>query len=131
MTNDCLHIRGLTFHAFHGVNPEETALGQKFVIDVDLYLPLAPAAQADDLTITVNYAHVARSVKWRVTESCYKLIETLAEQIAADLLAGFVCEAVRVVVHKPEAPLREIFTDVSAEVYRERGTGASAENAQD
>ncbi|MDR1320963.1 MAG: dihydroneopterin aldolase [Gracilibacteraceae bacterium] len=125
MTNDCLHIKGLTFHAFHGVNPAEAELGQKFIIDADIYLPAATRAPADDLTMTVNYTHVARAIKWRVMENKYNLIETLAEQIAADLLGGFDCAAVRVTVHKPSAPLKEIFADVSVEVYRVREDGAA------
>ncbi|MDR0433717.1 MAG: dihydroneopterin aldolase [Gracilibacteraceae bacterium] len=124
MINDCLHIKGLTFHAFHGVNPAEAELGQKFIIDVDLYLRPTEYAPADDLSVTVNYAHVARAVKWRVTENKYRLIETLAEQIAVDLLGSFDCAAARVTVHKPGAPLKENFADVSAEVYRAREKNA-------
>jgi dihydroneopterin aldolase len=126
MTNDCLRIKGLTYHAFHGVNPAEAELGQKFVVDVELYLPPARYAPADDLSGTVNYARVAQAVGRRVTENRYNLIETLAEWISADLLRDFACAAVRVTVHKPEAPLKGIFTDVAVEFYRERGEDGAA-----
>ncbi|MFQ6652570.1 hypothetical protein Gotur_024373 [Gossypium turneri] len=32
---DKLILRGLKFHGFYGVKPEEKKLGQKFLVDVD------------------------------------------------------------------------------------------------
>jgi dihydroneopterin aldolase len=115
---DCIHIRGLTFHAFHGVNPEEAAQGQKFVIDADLFLALAPAGEADDLSLTVNYAQVVKTIKSIVTGERCLLIEALAERLSAALLAKYPLESVRLEVHKPQAPLRDVFQDVSVEIYR-------------
>ncbi|MBA0870824.1 hypothetical protein Goshw_017648 [Gossypium schwendimanii] len=34
-TEDKLILRGLKFHGFHGVKPEEKKLGQNFLVDVD------------------------------------------------------------------------------------------------
>jgi len=35
MRGDKLILRGLKFHGYHGVKPEERKLGQKFLVDVD------------------------------------------------------------------------------------------------
>ncbi|KAK6791268.1 hypothetical protein RDI58_010349 [Solanum bulbocastanum] len=40
---DKLVLRGLKFHGYHGVKPEETKLGQKFLVDVDAWMDLRPA----------------------------------------------------------------------------------------
>jgi dihydroneopterin aldolase len=49
------------------------------------------------------------------------LIETLAERIAGVVLAHPPVEAVRVTVHKPNAPIEVPFSDVAVTIERERG----------
>ena len=46
---DKIHIRDLELYCKHGVYPEETFLGQKFLFDVTLYTNTRPAGLTDDL----------------------------------------------------------------------------------
>jgi len=55
---DRVLLRGLLFHAHHGVLPAETALGQKFCVDVSLTVSLAKAGASDNLQDAVDYAAV-------------------------------------------------------------------------
>ena len=55
---DRVLLRGLLFHAFHGVLPEERSLGQKFELDVALSVDTRRAGATDDLADTVSYADV-------------------------------------------------------------------------
>ncbi|URE10110.1 dihydroneopterin aldolase, partial [Musa troglodytarum] len=57
---DKLILRGLQFHGFHGVKPEEKKLGQKFVVDVDAWLDLSNAGKSDDISDTVSYTDIYR-----------------------------------------------------------------------
>lgn len=57
---DKLILRGLQFHGFHGVKPEEKKFGQKFVVDVDAWLDLSTAGKTDDLSDTVSYTDIYR-----------------------------------------------------------------------
>ncbi|CAN1133877.1 Dihydroneopterin aldolase 2 [Linum perenne] len=57
---DKLVLRGLKFHGFHGVKPEERSLGQKFVIDVDAWMDLQPAGNSDQLVDTISYTDIYR-----------------------------------------------------------------------
>lgn len=57
---DKLVLRGLRFHGFHGVKLEEKKLGQKFVIDVDVWLDLSDAGKSDDISDTVSYTDIYR-----------------------------------------------------------------------
>jgi dihydroneopterin aldolase len=57
---DKLILRGMQFHGFHGVKQEEKKLGQKFVIDVDAWMDLAPAGDSDDISHTVSYTDIYR-----------------------------------------------------------------------
>ena len=39
----------MTFYGFHGVNPAEKELGQRFIVDLDIFTDLAKAGRTDDL----------------------------------------------------------------------------------
>jgi hypothetical protein len=43
---DKIHMRGMTFHGYHGVLKEEKVLGQKFVIDVTMSTSMAGLGSA-------------------------------------------------------------------------------------
>jgi len=62
MRGDKLILRGLKFHGFHGVKPEERTLGQKFLVDVDAWLELREAGKSDRLSDTVSYTEIYRCV---------------------------------------------------------------------
>ncbi|HET7477245.1 MAG TPA: 2-amino-4-hydroxy-6-hydroxymethyldihydropteridine diphosphokinase [Dermatophilaceae bacterium] len=105
----------------HGVLAQEKAAGQPFVVDLDLDVDLARAAGSDDLAHTVDYAAVAASVVREVQTGSLDLIESLAAGICSAVLAGQpLVEAVRVTVHKPQAPVGVPFDDVSVTLRRER-----------
>ncbi len=119
MEYSIIHLKGMEFYAFHGLYPEETQLGQKFIIDVDLYLN-ANSYAADSLDASVNYAEVYSLVQKTVTGNTYKFIEKLAEEIAQSILRDFACQRVNVEVHKPNAPVQGIIRDISVEIHREK-----------
>ncbi|HIK21813.1 MAG TPA: dihydroneopterin aldolase [Synechococcus sp. M44_DOE_062] len=119
MTQGRLVLQGLVFHAYHGHCPEEAVLGGRFVVDVEMQLALASVK--DDLDRTVNYAAVYEVVREEVTQRRYRLIETLADQIAERLWQSYPqLEALIVRVHKPQAPLPGLFKDVYVEIDRRR-----------
>ncbi|MCB8816748.1 dihydroneopterin aldolase [Desulfosporosinus shakirovi] len=117
---DVIHLRGLEFYSYHGVLPEENILGQRFLIDMDLFHNLRQAGFSDRVEDTIHYGEVYQVIKACVTEGRYLLIERLAEEIAQRVLGQFACESVRVEVHKPQAPIPGIIRDVSAEIWRGR-----------
>ena len=121
---DRIELQGLSATGYHGVLEEERRDGQLFVVDLVLELDLGPAARRDDLALTVDYAHVAGVALSRVTGPPVRLIETLAESIAADVLSDDAVDAVEVTVHKPHAPIGHLVGDVRVRVRRERGTPA-------
>lgn len=118
---DVIHLRGLEFYGFHGALPEEQVLGQKFIIDMDLFTDLSRAGKSDLVKDTIHYGEVYQVIKTCVIDETYQLIEYLAEKIAQTVLEKFECDSVRVEVHKPQAPVAGIFRDISVEIWRERG----------
>jgi 7,8-dihydroneopterin aldolase/epimerase/oxygenase len=115
-------LRGMRFHAYHGVFEVESRLGAAFVVDVEL---VAELPEGDDLAATIDYARVYELVRRIVTGERYRLIEALAHRLAREVLAaeGLASE-VRVRVHKPHAPLPGVVDDVMVEVERRRDGGA-------
>ena len=103
---DAILIEGITFHAYHGASDEEQAVGHRYSVDVVLEYDVRVAAQSDDLSQTINYSAVAKRVLAIGTENRFRLIETLAERIAADILQNFPAFAVEVTVRKLLPPMR-------------------------
>lgn len=117
---DRIVLSGMRFYGYHGAYPEENRLGQGFIVDAELYADLCPAGQADALDLTVDYGKVYGAIKEIVEGRPYKLIEALAEHLAAYILQAFPVTEVVVRVHKPKAPIPGPFDDVMVEIRRRR-----------
>ena len=121
LTTDRISLIGLRVFGRHGVLAHERRDGQEFVVDAVLWLDTRPAAAADDLALTVDYAAVASRLAAVVSGEPVALIETLADRLAAACLSAH--EAVRdveITVHKPHAPLVQSFGDVTVTIRRSR-----------
>ncbi|SFD29020.1 dihydroneopterin aldolase [Streptomyces aidingensis] len=117
---DRIVLRGLRARGTHGALPEERALGQTFVVDLELSVDTRPAARTDDLSRTVHYGLVAEEVTGIVSGEPCALIETLAQRIADRCLSFEPVREVEVTVHKPQAPIAVPFDDVTITIRRSR-----------
>ena len=120
LTGDRLTISGMTFMGRHGVLPEEEVESQRFVVDVDLAVDAQRAAEHDDLSATIDYAAVFDAVRGVIETESYRLIETLAETVAARLLETLPLTELEVRVRKPNAPLPGTFDHVEVAIRRRR-----------
>ncbi len=103
---DEIALEGLVFFGRHGVNPEETSLGQRFGVDVRLRLDLSKPASTDELADTVSYASVFRLVRAEVEGAPSRLLEHLAARILrAVLMHDPRIHTVRVRVRKLSPPI--------------------------
>ena len=118
---DTIFIKGLVIHARHGVMDHETEVGQRFVIDLELYSDLTEPSRTDHLSDTVSYANVVTTAVAAFKNVNYKLLERAAGAVADAILAAFPrIRAVKVTVHKPHAPIAAIFEDVGVVLTRAR-----------
>lgn len=120
MSRDRITLQGLSFYGYHGALPEETRLGQRFVIDVDMGLDTRAAGRTDDLAKTVHYGLVYEDIKAIVQGSPFQLIEALAEAIATRILGAYAVDEVGVRVRKPSAPVPGPLEYVEVEIHRTR-----------
>lgn len=118
---DRILIRNLRAFGHHGVLAEEAERGQVFVVDLDLSLDLAPAGSADELDRTVDYGALTARVAELVAGTRRQLLEAVASDVAALVLADQRVLEVRVRVTKPHAPLG-VDAEVAVEVVRGRGS---------
>ena len=104
----------------------EREVGQSFTVDVRLGMDLGPAGRSDSLHATVNYGEVFARVRSRVEGPPVRLIETVAEGIAEDLLGAYPqVVSVEVRVKKPQAPVGGPIAYAAVEIVRTRsGSGA-------
>ncbi len=115
---DRIRLDGLRVRGFHGVLPAERRDGQDFLVDVVLHLDLRPAGATDDLASTVDYGELAERLAALVAAEPVDLLETLAGRLAEVCLESPLVRRVEVTVHKPQAPIRVPFADVSVTVVR-------------
>lgn len=103
---DQIIIKNLEVFANHGVLSEENTLGQKFLVSLTLYLNTRNAGLEDDLTLTIDYSSICRFVHDFMKKHTFRLIETVAEQIAKELLLRTKhLSKIDVEIKKPWAPI--------------------------
>ena len=118
---DTIFIKGVVVHARHGVMKHESEVGQRFVIDLELYADLSESSRSDRLSDTISYSNVVETATDAFKNASYKLLERAAGAVADAILSHFSrIRAVKVTVHKPHAPIAAIFDDVGVVLTRSR-----------
>ena len=103
---DVIAIRELEVHFHVGVPDAERARAQRLLLDVEMERDVSSAAAEDDLSQTVDYYAVSRRLLRLGEGRSWRLIETLAVEIADLILREFGVLRVTVEVRKfilPEA----------------------------
>jgi len=100
---DRIFLHGLEVECIIGFIEWERRTKQTIVVDVEMPVDCARAAASDDVADTLDYKRVAKRLIAFVSESDFKLVETLAHRAALLILAEFGVEWVRLSVNKPGA----------------------------
>ena len=116
---DRLLLEGMTFFGRHGVLPAERELGARFQVDVAIESDASEAARTDDLDRALNYVTAYEAARDVVEGEPCRLLETVAERIAARLLALAGAERVTVTVRK-RPPVGGEFRSFGVEIVRPR-----------
>lgn len=115
---DKVVVRGLECVVAIGVSAEERAVPQRLSIDIEISTDTRQAARTDSLEDAIDYGPIVAMVVRLVSGREYRLIERLAEDVAAAVLAQHGGEGVRVVVRKVPPPLAAPLRYVAVEVER-------------
>lgn len=106
MKYDEIHIENLEFFARHGVFPEETKLGQKFIVSLTMYMNTRKAGKSDNLEVSVDYGAVSHFITDYMKKNTFLLIEAAAENLVRELLLHFpLVKGIDLELKKPWAPI--------------------------
>ncbi|MBI3010406.1 MAG: dihydroneopterin aldolase [Candidatus Omnitrophica bacterium] len=72
-----------------GITEEERVTAQPVWVDLEIPTDAAKIAQKDDVSFAIDYARVAARVKELSQSRSFRLMETLADQIANRVLKDF------------------------------------------
>lgn len=100
---DTVFVRELAVPTVIGVYDWERSVRQTLLLDLDMAWDNRPAAAGDDLDRALDYAAVSARIVEFAAGSQFRLIETLAEQVAALVMAEFGVAWLRLRVCKPGA----------------------------
>lgn len=118
---DTIYIKNLAVFARHGVFAEETALGQKFIVNCEMHLNTRLAGTTDDLDASVHYGLVAQDICDWMQSNTYKLLEAAAENLAAFLLEKWtLIREITISIDKPWAPVHLPLETVGVKITRAR-----------
>ena len=118
---DKIYVNGMEFYGYHGVLPEETVLGQRFLVDVVAEIDLKEAGITDNLGESISYVDLYQVCQEVVEGEPFKLIEAVAEKVAMVILEQFTkVEQVSVKVVKPNPPIKGHYHSVAVEIIRSR-----------
>ncbi len=114
---DKIIVKGLKIYAYHGVNPEEKADGQNFILDITASVDLSVPCESDNVDDTVSYAKIIKEATRIFLLQKDDLIERAAKRVADGLLERFdKILSVTVLLKKPEAPIKADFEYTAVEI---------------
>lgn len=118
---DKLYVNNIRAFGYTGALPEENVLGQWFQVDLVLNADLALAGMTDTLADTYNYGEAVQAVQGLIQKRPFKLIETVASEIAKAVLStDDRISQITVKLTKLTPPVSNFHGNVAVEIIRDR-----------
>lgn len=87
-TSSHIFLENVHLYAHHGVAPQETLVGNEFIINLKLKVDFGRAAETDEVTDTVSYADVYEVLKEEMAIPS-KLLEHVCRRIVQRFFRDF------------------------------------------
>ena len=100
---DKVFIKGLEVEGIIGIFQWEREVRQVISVDIEMEFDNKKAAESDSIEDALNYKKVGKRVTAFIQKSKFKLVESLAENIAKIILKEFPIEKVKVTLSNPGA----------------------------
>lgn len=97
---DIVFIESLEVETVIGIYDWERTIRQCLRLDLQMGWNNQPAAQADDITLALDYAAVSARIQTFAANTSYQLVETFAEDLSKILLAEYKLPWLRLKVTK-------------------------------
>ncbi|MDH5671411.1 MAG: dihydroneopterin aldolase [Myxococcales bacterium] len=105
--DDRIGIRDLEVDCVVGIYPSERGKPQPLLLDADLWLDTEPAALAERLHLSVNYAAIAAQLSFLLQNARFRMLETAAHALCRYLLAPPAPDERRAQIAKVRLSLRK------------------------
>ncbi len=115
---DKIMIKNARFSCKIGVTEKERRKRQDIFVDAELFFNFKKIH--DSLKNTINYSDVHNSIKKIAEKNEYRLIETLAEDIAKEILSCYKIKKIIVSVKKPRALASKNVEYVAVKIKRKK-----------
>lgn len=100
---DKVFIQELTAFASIGAYDWEHTIKQRLIFNIEMAWDFSQAIARDDVQYCLNYAEVSQKILDFVESTPFKLVETVAYQVADLLQKDYAIEWLRIELHKPKA----------------------------
>ena len=99
--SDLIRIVDLEAYSHIGVPDQERREAQRLLVSLEMTVAtIAHAAKTDDIGRTINYYDVAQRIKHVAAKRPRKLLETLAEELATEVLKSYPIQRVILEIKK-------------------------------
>ena len=120
--SDRILLAEMAFFAHHGLDPEEEAAGQVFLVDVAVEANLHRAGHTDEIGDTLDYRDLYARVRHGFGRRFQQAVPLPGHGLAHRLLEVDRVDAVTVRVRKPHVKLGGPLAYAAVEVVRRRAT---------
>jgi dihydroneopterin aldolase len=118
--SDLIHLFAVPLQCHIGCTADERVRSQELIADISVETDIRPAAQSDDITLTVNYVALVDLMQEVASAREYALVETLVETLAQRVLEQFPVAGVRLLIRKPAALRQRGVAAPAVEITRKR-----------
>lgn len=115
---DKIVISDIKLNTIIGIHDWEKQSPQNLHLDIALSTDAKTVAQSDDITQAIDYDALVKHIFSYVETHHFQLIETLAENLAQEILSVFTTTWVQITLHKPGAQL--LAKDVAITIERSK-----------
>lgn len=116
---DIVFIKNLQLDVIIGIYPHERTTPQPITLNLEMEWDNRPAANSDDISLTLDYEKVSNYIKDFAKNSAFQLVETFTELLAKKLIEEFNIPALMIELNKLKAI--ELTDAVGVKIYREKG----------
>ena len=119
LTQDKIILKGMKFHAYHGIHQGEKSSGQTFIVDIEIFKNLSEPGKTDSIEDTINYSDVFIEIKKIIEHQSHNLLEYVAELIASKIISIYPIDNIKIKIKKPEVKIEDGKLDYAAvEIFR-------------
>ena len=116
-----IFLNEMVFYGYHGVQPEERALGQRFIVNLVIETVEETDRDIHHLQDTVDYTMIYEEVKHTMEKKQFHLLENCANEILDAIISNFdKVIAAEVRIKKPSVPINGSLGSVEIEMQRRR-----------